>query len=80
MSPRPESPCRFGQPPCTILLTTLLEKLQHPGARDRVTIPVLSMGGWFDNYAESDLDVFSRLSRQNKSVETWIGPWGHDPL
>ncbi len=46
---------------------------------DRVTIPVLSMGGWFDNYAESDLDVFSRLSRQNKRIETWIGPWAHNP-
>ncbi len=46
---------------------------------DRVDIPVLSMGGWFDNYAESDLDVFSRLSRQNKKIETWIGPWAHNP-
>jgi len=46
---------------------------------NRVAIPVLSFGGWFDNYAESDLDAFSRLSRSGKSVETWIGPWGHNP-
>jgi hypothetical protein len=45
----------------------------------RVTIPVLSMGGWFDNYGESELDAFSRLSRQGTPVETWIGPWAHDP-
>ncbi len=42
-------------------------------------VPVQSFGGWFDNYAESDLDVFSRLSRQHKMIETWIGPWAHNP-
>ena len=45
----------------------------------RVKIPVLSFGGWFDNYAESDLDAFSRLAARNQVVETWIGPWGHNP-
>ncbi|MBV8552598.1 MAG: CocE/NonD family hydrolase [Acidobacteriaceae bacterium] len=45
----------------------------------RVTIPVLSLGGWFDNYAESDLDAFSRLALQHDAVETWIGPWAHNP-
>jgi uncharacterized protein len=44
-----------------------------------VRIPVLSWGGWFDNYAESDLDMFSRLALGHKDVETWIGPWGHNP-
>lgn len=46
---------------------------------DRITVPVLSMGGWFDNYVESDLDAFSRLAVQHRSVETWIGPWAHNP-
>lgn len=45
----------------------------------RINIPVLSFGGWFDNYAESDLDAFSRLSLQHTAVETWIGPWAHNP-
>ncbi len=45
----------------------------------RVDIPVLSFGGWFDNYAESDLDAFSRLAVQHKNVEAWIGPWAHNP-
>ena len=45
----------------------------------RVDVPVLSMGGWFDNYAESDLDLFARLSASHKQVETWIGPWQHNP-
>lgn len=45
----------------------------------RVRVPVLSLGGWFDIYAESDLDAFSRLAAQHKGVETWIGPWAHSP-
>jgi putative CocE/NonD family hydrolase len=45
----------------------------------RVRVPVLSLGGWFDTYAESDLDAFSRLAAQHKVVETWIGPWAHSP-
>ncbi len=45
----------------------------------QIDVPVLSMGGWFDTYAESDLDMFSRLSAAHKKIETWIGPWGHNP-
>ena len=44
-----------------------------------VNAPVLSLGGWFDDYVESDLDAFSRLASQHKRVETWIGPWAHNP-
>jgi putative CocE/NonD family hydrolase len=46
---------------------------------NRVTAPVLSFGGWFDNYAQSDLDAFGRLAKSHKPVETWIGPWAHNP-
>jgi putative CocE/NonD family hydrolase len=42
-----------------------------------LTIPVSSMGGWFDNYAQSDLDAFSILAKRGVPVETWIGPWSH---
>jgi putative CocE/NonD family hydrolase len=45
----------------------------------QVHVPVLSLGGWFDDYAESDLDAFSRLARRGETVETWIGPWAHNP-
>lgn len=66
------------------------EALNHPaydsyweqrsirGKIDRVRVPVFSMGGWFDNYAESDLDAFKRLADLDRDVETWIGPWGHN--
>jgi hypothetical protein len=45
----------------------------------RIDVPVLSFGGWFDAYAASDLDAFSRLAKLNKTIETWIGPWAHNP-
>ena len=45
----------------------------------QINVPVLSMGGWFDNYVESDLDMFAHLSASHKDIETWIGPWGHNP-
>ncbi|MBV9296500.1 MAG: CocE/NonD family hydrolase [Acidobacteriaceae bacterium] len=47
---------------------------EHLGS---VNIPVQSFGGWFDNYAESDLDAFSQLSRGHGTIETWIGPSAH---
>ncbi len=50
--------------------------------RERIgnmSVPVLSFGGWFDEYAPSDLDAFSRLAKRGAQVETWIGPWSHDP-
>jgi predicted acyl esterase len=46
---------------------------------NRISVPVLSIGGWFDNYGESDLDAFSRLSSRARIIETWIGPWAHNP-
>lgn len=45
----------------------------------QISIPVLSFGGWFDEYAESDLDAFSRLAKRHQTIETWIGPWSHNP-
>ncbi|MGC2658670.1 MAG: CocE/NonD family hydrolase [Bryobacteraceae bacterium] len=46
---------------------------------NRVNVPVLSVGGWFDDYAEGDLDAFSLLMRRHAMVETWIAPTGHNP-
>ena len=45
----------------------------------QIDVPVLSMSGWFDNYAESELDAYKTLSHTGHYVETWIGPWAHDP-
>ncbi len=42
-----------------------------------VHIPVYSVGGWYDNYVESDLDAFSILSKHNHEDRIMIGPWPH---
>jgi putative CocE/NonD family hydrolase len=42
-----------------------------------IHIPVYSVGGWYDNYVESDLDAFQVLSRENHNVRIMIGPWPH---
>ncbi len=52
---------------------SIREQIRH------VNLPVLSFGGWFDDYAESDLDAFSRLAKRHEATETWIGPWAHNP-
>jgi putative CocE/NonD family hydrolase len=43
----------------------------------KIIAAVSSMGGWFDVYAESDLDAFAHLAQRGMPVETWIGPWSH---
>jgi uncharacterized protein len=42
-----------------------------------IHIPVYSVGGWYDNYVESDLDAFSTLSKHNHADRILIGPWPH---
>ena len=44
-----------------------------------VTVPVFSIGGWYDNYVESDLDAFAILHKQSPENRILIGPWPHDP-
>jgi uncharacterized protein len=43
-----------------------------------VRVPVFSVGGWFDNFVESDLDAFAARLRAGHPQRTLIGPWGHD--
>jgi putative CocE/NonD family hydrolase len=41
------------------------------------SVPVYSVGGWYDNYVESDLDAFSILRKRNPEDRIMIGPWPH---
>lgn len=49
---------------------------------ERVHVPVFAVGGWYDNYAESDLEAFSRLHKLNGRLDDrhriMIGPWAHN--
>ena len=42
-----------------------------------IRIPVYSVGGWYDNYVESDLDAFSTHHKINREDRIMIGPWAH---
>jgi uncharacterized protein len=45
---------------------------------DKVRVPVFSVGGWFDNFVESDLLAYARLRRNSGVHRILIGPWPHN--
>jgi len=48
---------------------------------DRVRVPVFAVGGWYDNYVESDLEAFAALHKPGKPDDRhriMIGPWPHN--
>jgi putative CocE/NonD family hydrolase len=45
---------------------------------DRVRVPALITGGWYDNYAQGDLEAFAALRSRNRDARVLIGPWPHD--
>ena len=49
---------------------------------ERVRVPVFSVGGWYDNFAESDLEAFAALHRLYGRLDDkhriMIGPWAHN--
>ena len=45
---------------------------------DKVRIPVLAFGGWYDNFVENDLEAFRRLRALSRPVRLVVGPWAHD--
>ena len=42
-----------------------------------IQVPVWSVGGWYDNYVESDLDAFSTLAKHGRQARIMVGPWPH---
>jgi uncharacterized protein len=49
---------------------------------ERVHVPVFAVGGWYDNFVESDLEAFSALhkldGRLSGRYRIMIGPWAHN--
>ncbi len=43
-----------------------------------IKIPVFAVGGWYDNYVESDLAAFAALHKQSGLNRVLIGPWPHN--
>ncbi len=44
----------------------------------KVRIPVFAVGGWYDNYAESDLAAFALLHKTSNLNRVLVGPWPHN--
>jgi putative CocE/NonD family hydrolase len=45
---------------------------------DHIRIPVFAVGGWYDNYVESDLDAYAALHKSSGANRILIGPWPHN--
>jgi hypothetical protein len=45
---------------------------------DRLRIPVHIATGWYDNFAESDLELYAALRDRNVPARIIVGPWGHN--
>jgi uncharacterized protein len=45
---------------------------------DQIHIPVFAVGGWYDNYAESDLEAYAALHKSSGLNRVLIGPWPHN--
>ncbi|MGA2118726.1 MAG: CocE/NonD family hydrolase [Bryobacteraceae bacterium] len=44
----------------------------------KVRVPVFSVGGWYDNFAESDLEAYAALRKTSGINRIAIGPWPHN--
>jgi uncharacterized protein len=44
----------------------------------KVRVPVFAVGGWYDNFSESDLEAFAALHKSNGLNRILIGPWPHN--
>ena len=45
---------------------------------DKVRIPVFAVGGWYDNFVESDLAAFAALHKTSSLNRILVGPWPHN--
>jgi predicted acyl esterase len=44
----------------------------------KIQIPVFSVGGWYDNFVESDLDAYAALHKSSGLNRILVGPWPHN--
>jgi uncharacterized protein len=45
---------------------------------DHLRVPVFAVGGWYDNFVQSDLEAFTILSKKSAGNHILIGPWPHN--
>ena len=47
--------------------------------REKIDIPVLQIGGWFDPHLRGNLRLYAELERWGIQQKMVVGPWGHFP-
>ena len=45
---------------------------------DKITVPVFSIGGWYDNYVQSDLEAHIAHRKRSGVSRIVVGPWPHN--
>jgi putative CocE/NonD family hydrolase len=45
---------------------------------EKIKVPVFAVGGWYDNFVESDLAAFTALRKHSSLNRVLIGPWAHN--
>ena len=45
---------------------------------DQVKVPVFSVGGWYDNFVQSDLEAYAARRKTSGLSRILIGPWAHN--
>jgi hypothetical protein len=45
---------------------------------DKVRVPVFAVGGWYDNFVQSDLEAFAALRKRSGVNRVLVGPWAHN--
>jgi len=45
---------------------------------DKVRVPVFAVGGWYDNFVQSDLEAFAALRPRSGVNRVLVGPWAHN--
>ena len=44
----------------------------------KIRIPVFSVGGWYDNFVQSDLEAYAALHKSTGLSRIVVGPWPHN--
>jgi len=52
-------------------------RMQYEDALDRVTVPVLLIGGWQDLFLNQTMQQYARLHARGLKVALTVGPWTH---
>ncbi len=54
-----------------------LDRVTIHGKHDRVQVPTLNMGGWFDIFLADTIANFNAMRRLGRPTKLLIGPWTH---